>query len=408
MNHADPVANSERIASLDVLRGFALLGILIMNIQSFSMPGAAYLNPTAYGDLSGINLWTWVISHIVADQKFLSVFSMLFGAGICLFADRAEAKYGKSAGLHYRRTFWLLVFGLVHAYALWYGDILVSYALCGFLVYLFRNRSPTTLFVLGVVAVSIPSLLYLLTNASLDRLPEETIAEIMSEWRPDAEALAAEISAYQGNWMDQMPYRAEDAFYLQTAVFFIWFLWRAGGMMLMGMAFYKWGIFSARRSDPFYRNMLFASLIAGYTLIGYGLVQNFGHGFAMEYSLYLGSQFNYWGSVLVSIAYVALVMLAVRRKLFMSFQRRLSAVGKTAFSNYILHSVLCTLIFYGHGLGLFGDVVRYQQMLVLFGIWIIQLWITPLWLERFRFGPLEWAWRSLTYWHIQPMKLSRP
>lgn len=113
-----PVEVADRIESLDVLRGFAVLGILVMNIQSFAMPGAAYLNPTAYGDLNGINFFTWLVSYLLVDQKFMSIFSMLFGAGICLFADRAEARSGRSAGLHYRRTFYLLVFGLVHAYFL--------------------------------------------------------------------------------------------------------------------------------------------------------------------------------------------------------------------------------------------------------------------------------------------------
>ena len=126
-----PVAPGERIRSLDVLRGFAVLGILIMNVQSFSMPGAAYLNPTAWGDLTGINLAVWLAGHVLADQKFLTLFSILFGAGVCLFAERAEARSGRSAAVHYRRMFWLLVFGLAHAYFLWVGDILVPYALCG-------------------------------------------------------------------------------------------------------------------------------------------------------------------------------------------------------------------------------------------------------------------------------------
>ena len=132
-----PIEISDRIASLDVLRGFAVLGILVMNIQAFAMPMAAYFNPTAYGDLSGVNFFTWLVSYLFVDQKFLSMFSLLFGAGICLFADRVEARSGRSAGLHYRRMFWLLLFGLVHAYFLWSGDILVTYALCGSVLFFF-------------------------------------------------------------------------------------------------------------------------------------------------------------------------------------------------------------------------------------------------------------------------------
>ena len=138
-----------------MLRGFALLGILIMNIQSFSMPGAAYLNPMAYGDMTGLNRWVWVLSHTLADQKFLSLFSMLFGAGVIVFAERAIARGGSSGWLHYRRSAWLLLFGLIHGHLLWYGDILYSYALCALWVYLFRNRSPTTLFISGFAFMSI-------------------------------------------------------------------------------------------------------------------------------------------------------------------------------------------------------------------------------------------------------------
>src|SRR5712671_5829811 len=117
-----PVAETERIVPMDVLRGFALLGILVMNIQSFAMVGAAFDNPTAYGDLNGGNFLVWLFSHLLADQKFLSIFSMLFGAGIVLIWQKAESSGARPARLHYRRVGWMIVFGLLHAYLLWYGD----------------------------------------------------------------------------------------------------------------------------------------------------------------------------------------------------------------------------------------------------------------------------------------------
>src|SRR5262249_11213765 len=131
------VPQSERIAALDVLRGVAVLGILVMNIQSFAMIGMAYINPNAYGDLTGANFWVWNLSHVFADQKFMTIFSMLFGAGIVLLTSRQEASVGRSAAVHYRRMAILLVFGLIHSYLIWYGDILVAYALCGMVAYLF-------------------------------------------------------------------------------------------------------------------------------------------------------------------------------------------------------------------------------------------------------------------------------
>ena len=154
-NQILPVLPSERILSLDVLRGFAILGILFMNIQSFSMIEAAYINPTAYGDLTGINKWVWIISHIFTDQKFMTLFSLLFGAGIILITDRADLKGISAAGLHYRRTFWLLLIGLIHAYLLWHGDILVIYAMCALIVYAFRKLSPKKFLIYVLITISI-------------------------------------------------------------------------------------------------------------------------------------------------------------------------------------------------------------------------------------------------------------
>ena len=159
-----PVLPTARIKALDVLRGFAVLGILIMNIQSFAMIETAYINPAAFGDLTGLNKIVWIVSHILADQKFMTIFSILFGAGILMISDKAEQKNLKSAGLHYRRIFWLLIIGLIHAYLLWHGDILVTYALCAFWVFLFRKLSPIKLIIIGLLLVSVASFIYLLAG----------------------------------------------------------------------------------------------------------------------------------------------------------------------------------------------------------------------------------------------------
>ena len=150
-----PVAETTRIDAIDVLRGVALLGILLMNVQSFAMPQAAYFNPTAYGDLEGADLYVWVAGRMLADQKFMTIFSMLFGAGIVLMAGRAEAR-GDARRVHYRRMGWLLVIGLLHAHLLWPGDVLFLYAVCGMLVYPLRWQPPGRLLALGagLLAVS--------------------------------------------------------------------------------------------------------------------------------------------------------------------------------------------------------------------------------------------------------------
>lgn len=398
---------TERIASLDVLRGFAVLGILLMNIQSFSMPSTAYINPTTYGDLSGINCWAWIFSHLLADTKFMSIFSMLFGAGVCLFADRALAKTGKSTFIHYRRLFWLLIFGLLHAYFIWHGDILVAYALCGSLVYLFRNRQPKTLLLLGLMFMSVASLYYFFVGFSLPHLPPDAIADISKSWQPAAETIAKEISNFQGGWSEQNLSRFSEAVFLETFVFAINIFWRATGMMLLGMALYKWGVMNASRDKQFYQKLVVICGVVGLLLVAFGIQQNFANRWSLEYSFFLGTQYNYWGSVLVALAYIGMIMLMVKINFLKGLQARLAAVGRMAFTNYILQSVICTFIMYGHGLGYFGEVERWQQLMIVSGVWALQLFYSPIWLKHYRFGPLEWCWRVLTYMKRQPFKTAK-
>ena len=403
----EPIAPAERIASLDVLRGFAVLGILIMNIQDFSMISAAYLNPTAFGDLTGPNLWTWIISHVLADQKFMTIFSLLFGAGILLVTRKAESRGIRSAGLHYRRTFWLLVIGLMHAYLIWRGDILVAYALCAFWVYLFRKKTPQSLLVAGSVFILIPCLLYLFFNWSVPYWPPESVQENLQFWAPSAEKIAQELTTYRGGWLQQMDNRVETAFLFQTFVFMILIGWRVTGIMLIGMALLKWGVLSADRSRKFYRIMLVAGFGLGMPLVITGVARNFDAGWAWPYSLFIGWQFNYWGSLGIAAGYIALAMLLCKSDWLPAFRIRLAAVGRMAFTNYLLQSLICTTLFYGHGLGLFGKVQRWQQIPITIGVWLILLVISPFWLRRFRFGPVEWLWRTLTYMKAQPMKSFR-
>src|SRR5687767_323319 len=148
---AAPVSVPERHEAIDFLRGCAVLGILVMNIQSFAMPFAAYFNPTALGDRGPLDFAIWLGSHLFFDQKFMTIFSLLFGAGIVLMTTRAEQRGARTAVVHYRRMFCLLVFGLIHAYLIWYGDILVLYAVCGSIVYWFRRLRPGALLVLGLL-----------------------------------------------------------------------------------------------------------------------------------------------------------------------------------------------------------------------------------------------------------------
>lgn len=398
-----PTRRRERIPSLDLLRGFALLGILIINIQVFSMISAAYLNPTAYGDLGGVNGWVYVLSHVLADQKFMTLFTILYGAGIVLMTSRAEARGASSSTVHYRRTFILLVIGLLHAYLLWAGDVLVSYALCALVVFPFRKLSPRTLLTLGLGSVLLTSAIFLFTGLSLGYIPPDAITEMTDNWKPSAELVQEEVAAYRSGWLEQMEERVDTALFLQTKGFLLWGLWRIGGLMLVGMALFKWGVLAAARSSRFYVSLAAAGLTLGWALASYGLVRNFARNWSLDCQ-FVGSQYNYWGSILVSLGYLSLVMLICKSDLGGRLLQSISAVGRTALSNYLLQSVLCTTLFYGHGLGLFGSVERKGQVAVVLMVWVVQLVASYWWVKRFRYGPMEWMWRSLTYGQLQPIR----
>jgi len=393
MNKTSLEPQSKRIHSLDVLRGIALLGILIMNIQSFAMPSAAYMNPAAFGDLNGINKTVWMVSHILADQKFLSLFSLLFGAGIILFSENVECKGYLPARFYYKRLFWLFTFGLIHGYLFWQGDILVAYAVCGALAFVFRKINPIALISIGLVTFMVPSFNYWLFGRSMEMWPPEALSSMHEMWTPGQETIDKELEALTGSFSEQLIWRIPETFRMETFIFLILIGWRALAFMMIGMGLYKLNFFNKGFSNKILMIMAAVGSLIGVTLIFTGINKNFSEGWALEYSMFFGFQWNYFGSLFVALAYAALVMLLVQ-----SFRLSLLAnVGRMAFSNYILTTLICSFLFYGTGLGLIGQLERWEQGLIVFGIWAFLIAFSWLWLKRFYYGPLEWVWRYLTY-----------
>jgi uncharacterized protein len=403
---ASPVSERERILSLDLLRGFAVLGILVMNIQAFAEIFAAYENPTAYPhSLEGADYWVWLVSHLLADEKMMAIFCMLYGAGLVLLTSRIEARGRRPWPIFLRRSFWLLIFGLMHAYLIWSGDILVSYAICGVLVYPFRNLAPKNLLAIGLAVVAVGSVLAFAGGWSMQFWSAKQVADFMADvWQPNAQQTAAQIAGYRGGWLAQMPLRAQESFITQTSGLVFATLWRAGGLMLVGMALYKLGLLTGSLGVRVYRNLGLAGALFGLPLIAYGVHRNFEEHWNARYSFFTGSQFNYWGSLAVSLAWICLLMIASKTPALRGVVKVLATAGRMAFSNYILESVLCTLLFYGSGFGLFSKVSRVQEAVVVVAVWIVVLIFSRLWMRRFYFGPLEWVWRSLTYGEREPFR----
>ena len=402
---AGPVTTKERIASLDVLRGVALLGILPMNIQAFSMIGAAYMNPTAYGDLHGANYWVWYFCHLLADEKFMTIFSMLFGAGIFLMTSHIEAAGKKPAAIHYRRMGWLILFGVLHSYLLWYGDILVNYGLCGMLAYCYRKMPPRKLIIYGLAFIAVSSALFLYLGWSMPSWPAEKREAFRQQiWQPPPAVKAEELAAYRSGWLGEMRQRANDSLLVEFSGFIALAFWRVEGLMLIGIALFKLGVFSARAPVKLYWGFIAGAVFIGLPAIAYGVHREIQTGWDARYSFFLGFQYNYWASILVCLGWVGATMLACQSSGLKRLTMALAAVGRMAFSNYIFDTVVCTTIFYGFGFGLFGKVSRTGQIQIVAAIWIAQLMLSSLWLRYFQFGPLEWLWRSLTYWKKQPFR----
>jgi len=424
---ARPVQENERVISLDVLRGIAVLCILVMNIYAFAMPFIAYNNPFLMGGVEAHNIGTWFFTHIFFDQKFLSIFAMLFGAGMVLMTERAEARGARPARIHYRRQFWLLVFGALHGYLFWVGDILFTYALIGMLVYLFRRRGPWTLIIISCLLLPVSlwlntgmadyaqqasvevSEIQILLDAGKDLSEEQK--EVLEGWEslrsfmaPDEEDLQKDLDAYRGGYLDIVQYRAPIVAMMQIFVTLFFGLSRVAALMLIGAALMKLGVLSGERSSIFYRNLMLAGYLLGLPLTIFSAIDLHEHAFDTIYLMRVGGIANYVGSLIVAFGHIGLVMLIIKSGALQHAMQRCAAVGRMALSNYLMHTLVLTTIFYGYGLGLYGTIPRFWQMGFVIAVIALQLFLSPWWLDRYRFGPVEWLWRSLTYWKRQPMR----
>jgi len=429
LQDAAPVAGTERLVAVDTLRGVAVLGILVMNIYGFAMPFVAYGNPLAYGGIEWYNLGTWFFTHILFDQKFMTIFSILFGAGLVMMMTRADARGSKYGGAWYRRNFWLLLIGAAHGYLLWMGDILYHYAFMGMLIYPMRNRSPRALIITGCVLLVFGMLMSFaggtqmiklqassadiiqLQEAGVELTEEQTAT--LEQWdamamfmKPPEEQVAEDMAAYTGGYKGIFEHRLPTVQMMQTQALIGFIIWRVGGLMLIGMALMKLGILSGERSKAFYRKMLLIGYGLGLPIVLYSAWSLQAHQWDMTFMFRIGGQPNYVASILIALGHISLVMLIVKSGAVKRLMNRFAAVGRMAFTNYLMHSVILTTVFYGYGLGLYGRVPRAWQMAFVVAVLGFQLWMSPLWLKHFRFGPAEWIWRSLSYWRLQPMRRS--
>ena len=400
-----------RIQSLDIVRGIAVMGILAMNIVAFAMPFSAYMNPASFGSESVADYAAWAVNFVLVDGKMRGLFSFLFGASTLLVIERAETSGQSAAKVHYSRMLWLLVFGLLHFYLIWFGDILAGYALVGLLLYFFRNLKVRALIIWGVALVLVQCLLMAALSLRVYQLGAQgtltgTEAE---EWAGFQEAfgrltaahLSEEMALHLGPWTNlvrnQLTEHGAEPFF---GIFF--FGWETLAYMLFGMAALKTGFFRGEWTAARYRRVALIGL--GITIPVYAALAwaNWRAGFTMEstilYSMTATTPFR----PIMVFAYAALIILAFRNGGWLA--ERVAAAGRAAFTNYLGTSILMTALFYGWGFGLYGSMTRVELYVPVLAMWAAMLlWSKP-WLERFRYGPFEWLWRSLARLEFQPMR----
>jgi uncharacterized protein len=425
-----PVTKAARVESLDILRGVAVLGILMMNITAFGLLGQAYDNPLADGGATGPNLAAYKIINVGFEGTMRGIFSLLFGAGIVLLTERMEqAGAGiMAAEVHFRRMGWMMLAGIIHwTLLLWFGEILFAYSLCGMLLFALRKLPVRVQLALAAVllAASVAknydhSRALVETEAAASAASQaktrgvelsfdqtmavEAWAEESAHFMPDAIMAKAQRDWHSGSWWNAVKGQFDFAYEFQWTQAPRWLLTDMIPFMLIGMGLLRLGILGAGRPARTYWAMLLGGYAAGLALglreLDIILASNFSPlGFAAAGETY---QFSRLAMV---IGHLGLLLLFIRSGALGWLQRALAAVGQMALTNYLMQTVICTLLFYGFGLGLYGQLERHQLYFVVFAIWAVELIWSPLWLARYRFGPFEWLWRSLTYWQRQPMKL---
>ena len=399
-----PVSSRQRLETLDVLRGFALLGILAMNIRAMSAPMSAYMYPAALFDYEGASRIAYLFTNVVFDLKMMGLFSMLFGAGVLLYANKPTESGRPPRALWFRRMFVLLAIGMLHAYLIWPGDILVPYALCGILLlWWMRNRTARTLLVSAIVMLAIGAALAVVHGLMWDSMSEADRAAELELMMPTREQALGHVGLMLGSYQGFVVGSAPSTFMFETMFFVLFFLWRCGGMMLLGMSLYKSGFLEGRLSSSTYARVALIATPVGLGLALIGALELDRVAYAMPIRAVV-DLWNYSGAVLASIGYAATVIWIVKRQAMAGFRRRLAAVGQMALSNYLFHSITASLLFLGWGFGLAGRFDYAAQLLIVVAIWIVQLIVSPIWLQHFRYGPAEWLWRTLTYGRAQPMR----
>ena len=411
-----PVQPDDRIASIDVLRGVVVLGILFINIWGFGLPSVAFSNPTLLHEFTNADTAMYWLAWVGFEGSQRAIFSMLFGAGIVLLTSRlaSDERAQSATSIYYRRNVLLLCFGLVDCYLLlWYGDILFIYGLVGLFLYFARNAAPWKL----LTAAGVIFVVMALWNFGLGVLLEETqdliepakeklergetltdmeqtaidLNELSPGYQPSPQEIEEAIQSRSNGYFAALGPNATLGFEMSIVLGILSLWWDAAAMMLVGMALFKLRVFDASRSVKTYLMMTILGLAVGLSVNAWETADSIASGYA--------TMFLYWtydlGRLSMALGTIGLIMLICKTGFLARVQTVFAAVGRMALTNYIAQTVICNVLFIGFGL--FAVLTFHQLYYVVLAVWALQLLYSPLWLKRHRYGPMEWLWRKLTY-----------
>ena len=430
-----PVDTTERIKTVDLVRGLALFGILLMNITGFGIDGGEFFT-ILKGPHNTADYQTLLVIETFFSGTMRGLFSMLFGAGMILFTfNKKEAPGGVTvAEYYYRRLLWLVIFGMFNAYILlWDGDILFYYGLCGMLLYPFRNTKPKWLILIGILCIGIG----VFKNMLWYNETRETRANYLeaAAAKKANKTLTEEQTTAKTNWLEMEKRQQADTvrsnrnikkMHSGYGTIFNYFIPRNSGnetwgmyhgiwdmisMMFIGMGLLMLGFFSNKLSTSTYSLTLLlgygVGVPLGYIMFTRGLVDS------LDIGRYVDSfSVPHWvlydlRRILLCLGHASLLMLIYRSRVVPWLMKSLSDVGQMAFTNYLMQSIICTWIFYGYGFNNYNEIKFHQLYYVVGAVWVFQLIFSTIWLKYYRFGPFEWVWRSLTYGKKQPMLKSK-
>ena len=406
-------ASEQRYISLDAMRGFAVMGILAMNIVSFAMPEWAYITPAAYGGDSPADQIAWFFAFIFIDGKMRGLFSLLFGASMMLVIDRAVAKGESAAQVHYRRMAWLAVFGLAHYFFIWFGDILFLYAIIGMIAFRFRNWPPERLVKIACIIFAVGLALWGIQFGALQIFQyfatrPDASADMARQFRELMDSadlafnIAPDLALHRGSYAAITMDRLDE--WSTPLILVVQSIGETLPLMMIGMAMQKSGFMTGNWDAIDYRRWVMRMLPVGLLLtlvLGVWIV-------AVDFDRITAlAVFFFWGAIpriMLTVGYAAVLILIIQRYQNHPMLARVAATGRAAFSNYLGTSIVMTTIFYGYGFGLFGHVGRAGLWVFVLGAWAVMLlWSKP-WLMKFHYGPLEWLWRSLAHGKVQIMR----